>query len=171
MSNLELIASTAFGLESNVRYELELLGYEGRIVGSGKILFAGDPRAICRANLWLRSADRVSIRVASFRATDFDMLFETTRAIDWTRWITPDGCFPVSGRSIKSQLSSVPAVQRSVKKAIVVGMQERLGTESLPETGAKFPMHEVNAAASNKRKKMLLKTRPPGRSPKAIGKV
>ena len=75
MSNLELIASTAFGLESNVRYELKLLGYEARIIGSGKILFSGDPRAICRANLWLRCADRVLVRVASFRATSLMSLF------------------------------------------------------------------------------------------------
>ncbi|REJ66936.1 MAG: bifunctional 23S rRNA (guanine(2069)-N(7))-methyltransferase RlmK/23S rRNA (guanine(2445)-N(2))-methyltransferase RlmL [Planctomycetota bacterium] len=135
---LELVATCAFGLEAIVVRELAALGYDAQVVSPGRILFVGDTTAICRANLWLRTADRVLLRLAHFPATDFDQLFDTTRAVPWHEWIPPDGEFPVSGRSTKSQLSSVPACQRSVKKAIVESLRAGHGVESLPESGPRY---------------------------------
>lgn len=134
----DLIATTAFGLEAVVRRELAALGYEGEIIAPGWIRFGGDALAICRANLWLRAADRVLVQVATFPAEDFEALFETTKSAAWHEWIPADGAFPVVGRSIKSQLSSVPACQRAVKKAIVESLLSAHRTDALPETGPQF---------------------------------
>ncbi len=133
-----LIATCAFGLEAIVRRELEQLGYQGKVVGPGQIEFLGDERAICRANLWLRTADRVLLRMASFEATDFDALFFGTRDLDWARWIPANGAFPVIGRSLDSQLSSVPACQRAVKKAVVESLLASHSVETLDEDGGLF---------------------------------
>ncbi|MGO8690855.1 MAG: bifunctional 23S rRNA (guanine(2069)-N(7))-methyltransferase RlmK/23S rRNA (guanine(2445)-N(2))-methyltransferase RlmL [Thermoguttaceae bacterium] len=135
---LELIATSSFGLEAVVARELEQLGYDPKILQSGRILFRGQPRDLCRANLWLRTADRVLLRLDSFQATDFGVLFDRTRALPWAQWIPPDGEFPVSGRSIKSQLSSVPACQKIVKKAIVESLRAAHGVDLLAETGPKY---------------------------------
>ena len=135
---MQLIATCAFGLEKIVARELEALGYVAHIPAPGRIFFTGDATAICRANLWLRTADRVLVRMAQFPATDFGQLFDATRAVDWHDWIVPDGEFPVAGRSIKSQLSSVPACQRIVKKAIVESLRAGHGVETLEETGPKY---------------------------------
>lgn len=138
-SAMLLIATSAFGLEAVVVRELTELGYSGRVVRPGRIAFEGDPQAVCRANLWLRSADRVLVELASFEATDFDVLFETTRTLAWESWIRVDAAMPVRGRSHKSQLSSVPAIQRTVKKAMVERLQARVSQE-LPETGPPIPV-------------------------------
>ncbi len=143
---LELIATTAFGLEAVVRRELTELGYDGTIVGPGRILFTADARAICRTNLWLRAADRVLIRMATFPAPDFEALFETTRATRWDQWIGADAAFPVIGRSIRSQLSSVPACQRAVKKAVVESLLAAHRVSELPETG---PLYKIEIALLN----------------------
>lgn len=131
----DLLATCAFGLEAVVARELEQLGYVPRIESTGRVGFLGDDAAVSRANLWLRSADRVLLRVGRFRADNFDALFEGVRELPWGRWITRDGAFPVNGRSVKSQLSSVPAVQRATKKAIVESLMKYYDTGSLPETG------------------------------------
>jgi 23S rRNA (guanine2445-N2)-methyltransferase / 23S rRNA (guanine2069-N7)-methyltransferase len=135
---IPLIATTAFGLEAIVKRELVALGYQGHVVSPGRIEFAAGPEAICRSNLWLRTADRVLVRVARFPAADFEALFEGTKALPWEQWIPADGRFPVSGRSIRSQLSSVPACQRAVKRAIVDELFLRHGVTQLPETGGDF---------------------------------
>jgi 23S rRNA (guanine2445-N2)-methyltransferase / 23S rRNA (guanine2069-N7)-methyltransferase len=98
-------------------------------------LFQGDPIAICRANLWLRSGERVLIHMGSFPATDFGALFDGTAALPWERWVPKDAELPVQGRSHRSQLSSVPACQRIVKRAIVKRLQQANHAEHLPETG------------------------------------
>ncbi|TWT95737.1 bifunctional 23S rRNA (guanine(2069)-N(7))-methyltransferase RlmK/23S rRNA (guanine(2445)-N(2))-methyltransferase RlmL [Neorhodopirellula pilleata] len=135
---LDLIAICAFGLEAIVKRELAALGIDALIGESGRVHFRGTFDTIAQTNLWLRCADRVSIRVAEFPAADFDALFETTKAIRWDRWIPVDGSFPVTGRSVKSTLTSVPACQRAVKKAIVEALQRDHATNELPETGAEF---------------------------------
>ncbi len=134
----DLIAACAFGLEAVVRRELEQLGIESTIGESGRVHFRGTMETICQANLWLRAADRVLIRVAEFPAADFDALFDTTRAIEWGKTIPADGQFTVTGRSIKSTLTSVPANQRAVKKAMVDALRRDHSTELLPETGAAY---------------------------------
>jgi putative N6-adenine-specific DNA methylase len=137
LSDLTLIAACPQGLESLVAYELKQLGYEPA-AEIGRVLFRGDERAVCRANLWLRTADRILIRMGEFSATTFEELFERTKALPWADWIPVDGSFPVNGRSQKSQLSSVPACQAIVKKAAVESLKQRYGADWFAETGARF---------------------------------
>jgi 23S rRNA (guanine2445-N2)-methyltransferase / 23S rRNA (guanine2069-N7)-methyltransferase len=132
---LNLIATSAFGLEAVVVRELSDLGYAAKVARPGRIAFSGDATALCRANMWLRSADRVLVEVASFSAADFDALFDTARAVPWEEWIAADAAIPVGGRSIKSQLASVPAIQRTMKKAIVERLLAARPGIELPETG------------------------------------
>jgi 23S rRNA (guanine2445-N2)-methyltransferase / 23S rRNA (guanine2069-N7)-methyltransferase len=138
--SFQLVATAAFGLEAVVVRELTDLGYEPRIVRPGRIEFTGDWSAICRANLWLRSADRVMVQLAKFPAPDFDALFDTVGELPWEDWIHRDAAIPVRGRSHKSQLTSVPAVQRTVKKAIVQRLLAKQSISELPETGPPVPV-------------------------------
>jgi len=133
-----LIAACAFGLEAIVRRELQALGIDAKISDSGRVQFRGTRETICLANLWLRTADRVLIKVAEFPAPDFDALFDTIKAFPWATLIPVDGCFPVTGRSHKSQLTSVPACQRATKRAMVDALKREHGTDVLPETGAQY---------------------------------
>jgi 23S rRNA G2445 N2-methylase RlmL len=137
---LDLVATSTFGLEAIVTRELEALGYSARSTQTGRVEFEGDAAAVARTNLHLRTADRVLVRVASFRAPDFEALFETTLELPWENWIGPEDGFPVAGRSVKSTLSSVPAVQRTVKKAIVERLMRAHGVSTLPETGPVVPV-------------------------------
>jgi putative N6-adenine-specific DNA methylase len=138
MSQLELIATTAFGLEAVVARELEQLGYNEQQVEDGKVTFVGDEAAVCRANLWLRSAERVLFKMAQFEATDFGMLFDETRKLAWSDWLPRDAAFPVQGKSVRSQLRSVPDCQSIVKKAIVEQMRSAYRTEWFEESGATY---------------------------------
>ncbi len=138
MPLLELIATAPMGLESIVARELKDLGYTDQTVENGRVTFRADASAIARCNLWLRTSDRVLVKMGQFRAVTFDELFEGTKALDWPDWIPGNAEFPVEGRSHKSQLSSVPACQGIVKKAVVEKMKERYGTEWFLETGARF---------------------------------
>lgn len=118
--------------------ELQALGYEARIPQPGKIAFSGDAAAIARANLWLRSAERVVVVVDSYEATDFGQLFDGVAEINWASLIPPTGAIHVRGRSHKSQLSSVPACQKIVKKAIVDNLLAAHKVSELPETGVVY---------------------------------
>ncbi len=140
MPMLELIATATFGLEAVVKRELMHIGYTPQSVSDGKVTFEADERAIPRANLWLRSADRVLLKMGEFPAGSFDDLFEHTRALPWSEWIPLDGSFPVTGKSIKSKLSSVPTCQAIVKKAVVENLKRRYRMERFPETGPSFPI-------------------------------
>ena len=133
---MKLIAACAFGLEAIVKRELIALGYEAKVLTPGRIGFEGDWSAVCEANIWLRTADRVLIEVQRFDAPDFDALFDNVKAFDWSQYIPRDGQFPVIGRSRLSQLTSVPAVQRTVKKALVESLRAFHKTETLEETAA-----------------------------------
>jgi 23S rRNA (guanine2445-N2)-methyltransferase / 23S rRNA (guanine2069-N7)-methyltransferase len=134
---LDILVVTTFGLEAVAVRELAALGYDGRGHGTGRVIFRGDALAVARTNVRLRTADRVLIRVASFECGDFDTLFEATMSIAWEEWIPADFTFPVSGRSVRSRLSSVPACQRTVKKAIVERLMKAHRVTTLPETGPK----------------------------------
>lgn len=135
---LELIATATFGLEAVVKREIEALGYKIIRSEDAKITYMGDERAIARSNLWLRSADRVLLKMGEFKALEFEDLFQQTKAIAWEDIIPADGKFTVTGTSVKSKLHSVPACQSIVKKAIV----ERLGSfyciDRFEETGAEY---------------------------------
>lgn len=135
---IELIATCPMGLEAIVAREIRDLGYEELTVENGRVRFFGDELAICRTNLWLRTADRVLVLMGQFKATTFDELFEGTKALAWPDWIPNDAEFPVEGRSHKSQLSSVPACQGIAKKAVVEKLKQRYGTEWFPENGARY---------------------------------
>ncbi len=133
-----LQATTAFGLEAVVKRELEQIGYPPTRTENGFVEFSGGPEAIARANLWLRSADRIVIVVGRFQAETFDELFEGTKALNWPDLLPEDASFPVSGKSLKSTLSSVPACQSIVKKAIVDSLGKRYKREVFEETGARY---------------------------------
>ena len=135
---LILTAACAFGLEAIVKRELVALGYEPRVVQPGRISFEGDWPDICRANVFLRTADRVLIEIQQFDAPDFEALFETIKRFDWSQFIPAEAQFPVVGKSRLSKLTSLPAVQRSVKRALVESLKQHHGCEFLPETGAMY---------------------------------
>ncbi len=136
-----LVASCAFGLEAVVARELQALEFQTKISGPGQVQFEGDWMAVAKCNLWLRCADRVSVQIAEFDCEDFDALFETTKSQDWMQWLAPDAQVHVTGGSVKSKLTSVPAIQRTVKKAIVDSMLTKLGGETLPESGHRYRLH------------------------------
>ncbi|MFC4767057.1 THUMP domain-containing class I SAM-dependent RNA methyltransferase [Effusibacillus consociatus] len=146
MSRIELIATAPMGLEAVVARELDQLGYEDVTVENGKVTFVGDELAIPRANLWLRSADRVLVKMGEFKAATFEELFEQTKALPWPEWLPVDAEFPVEGRSVKSKLSSVPACQSIVKKAVVERMKQSYGIERFAETG---PLFSIEVALRN----------------------
>ncbi|MEN0109366.1 MAG: bifunctional 23S rRNA (guanine(2069)-N(7))-methyltransferase RlmK/23S rRNA (guanine(2445)-N(2))-methyltransferase RlmL [Planctomycetota bacterium] len=139
-AEFDVVATAAFGLETIVRHELEALGYPARVIQPGRVLFRGGEAAIREANLWLRCAERVLVRVATGPADDFDKLFELAREAPWSEWLPADAAFPVRGRSHKSRLTSVPACQRTVKKAIVEHLLANHRVSELPETGPEFPI-------------------------------
>jgi len=140
---LELIATSAVGLEAVVAREIKALGYETAITQTGRIVFNADEAGIARANLWLRSADRVLLRLGTFEATDFGQLFDRTYALPWEQWLGRDAAFPVNGRSVKSQLSSVPACQKIVKKAIAEKLKNAYQLDWCEETG---PLYTLEVA-------------------------
>ena len=121
MTTFNLIATCAAGVEALVGNELRDLGYEVQ-VENGRVRFEGTAKDIAKTNLWLRVADRVKIVVGEFEATTFDDLFEKTKALPWDDYIPMDGAFPISGKSVKSTLYSVPDVQRIVNKAVAVSL-------------------------------------------------
>lgn len=140
MSRLELIATAAFGLEAVVSRELTELGYTEQIVEDGRVSFLGDELAICRTNLWLRSADRVLLRVGTFPARDFDQLFERTRGLPWADWLPADAKFPVEGKSVRSILHHPPSIQRACKKAIVESLKQTYQRHWFQESGVEYPI-------------------------------
>ena len=135
---LKLVATATFGLEAVVRREIEALGYKVLKTEDGRVTYLGDERAVVRSNLWLRSADRVYIRMGEFSAVTFEELFQQTRAIAWEEIIPLDGNFPVVGGSVKSALHSVPACQSIIKKAVVSRLSEFYCRDIMPETGAEY---------------------------------
>lgn len=138
MSNITLIAIFTFGLESVVKRELQALGFKNLKVSNGKIEFEATVQDIPVANLWLRSADRVLLKLGEFRAATFDELFEQTKSLPWEAWITRDGKFTVLGKSVKSTLGSVRACQSIVKKAVVERLKSAYHTDWFEETGPEF---------------------------------
>lgn len=136
----QLVATAASGIEALTGSELKKMGYQVE-VENGKAYFQGDTEDIIKTNLWLRTADRVKIVFGTFTAKTFDDLFEQTKALPWEELLPMDAAFPVSGKSVKSTLYSVPDCQSIVKKAIV----DRLSTfysrrARLPESGSEYPI-------------------------------
>lgn len=138
MGKMHLIATSAFGIEAVVSRELQKLGYTDQYVENGKVTFSGDERAICKANLWLRTADRVLLKMGEFQALSFEELFEKTKALPWEQWIPEDGEFPVEGKSVDSKLFSISDCQAIVKKAIVERLKQKYKCEWFKETGPRY---------------------------------
>ena len=138
---MELIAPCHFGLEAVLKKEIYDLGYEISKVEDGRVTFIGDEEAICRANVFLRTAERVLLKVGSFPATTFEELFQGTKAIAWEDYLPQDGKFWVAkASSIKSKLFSPSDIQSIMKKAMVERMKAHYGVSWFPETGASFPL-------------------------------
>lgn len=133
-----LIATTKFGLEMIVKQEVQALGFDEIVVSDGRIEFEATLADIPKANLWLRAADRVLLKIAEFPAHTFDDLFEQTTALPWEEWITRDGRFTVNAKSHKSALKSARSCQSIVKKAVVERLKSAYQIDWFPETGAEF---------------------------------
>jgi len=133
----DLIATATFGLEAVVARELKDLGYDVKVKDS-KVEFKGDEKDVCRTNLWLRSADRVLVKMGEFEALSFDELFEKTKALPWENILPEDACFPVLGKSIKSTLFSISDCQAIVKKAIVERLKTIYKRSWFEESGPKY---------------------------------
>lgn len=141
MEIFELIAPCHFGLEAVLKREIQDLGYEVSLVEDGKVTFLGDAQAICEANIFLRTAERVLLKVGRFRATTFDELFEAVKALPWERYVPEDGKFWVTkATSVKSKLFSPSDIQSIVKKAVVERLKERYHKSWFPEDGAEYPL-------------------------------
>lgn len=140
MSRLELIATATFAMEAVVARELKALGYEDISVENNQVSFRADEEAIARTNLWLRVADRVKLVMGRFQATSFDALFEQTKNLPWEAWLPANACFPVQGKSVKSQLFSVSDCQAIVKKAIVERLKQKYRRQWFAEDGPLFPI-------------------------------
>lgn len=138
-----LIATSTFGLEGVVAKELRDLGYEDIVVDNARVLFSGDERDIARCNLWLRTADRVIIKMTEFKAETFEELFQGTLAIEWGDFIPSNGKMHVVGKSIKSKLFSVSDCQSIVKKAIVEAMKRKYKMSWFDEDG---PVYKIEVA-------------------------
>lgn len=135
---LQLVATCLFGLEHLLGEEIDALGYKRLSTIDGRIIFEGDEAAVARANLWLRTAERVYILVGSFHAASFTELFDGTASLPWEAFIPKSGAFPVKGHSVKSTLFSIPDCQKIVKKAAATRLSDAYHTSWLPETEEKY---------------------------------
>ena len=134
----EYVATCLFGLEALLGEEIDALGYERIETIDGRVTFRGDMAAIARCNINLRFAERLYIKMGSFRAATFTELFDGTNSLPWEAWIAEDDAFPVKGHSIKSVLTSIPDCQSIVKKAIVERLSGEYGVSWFKEEGVKY---------------------------------
>ena len=134
----QLVATCLFGLEHLLGEEIDALGYERVSTIDGRVTFWGDSEAVALSNIFLRYAERVYIKLGSFRAESFEELFEGVRALPWGDFIGRDDAFPVKGHSIRSKLFSIPDCQAIIKKAVVRKMTEKYGITFFAETGVKY---------------------------------
>lgn len=133
-----LIATALFGVEAVVARELRHLGYDDIVTEDGKVTFTAAVSDICRANLWLRCADRVFLKMGEFDAVTFDQLFEGTKAIPWEQWLPKDSAFPVTGSCVRSTLMSISDCQSIIKKAVVERLKSFYGLSIFPEDGSRY---------------------------------
>ena len=141
MKTYKLMAPCHFGLEAVLKREILDLGYEVTSVEDGRVTFEGDDEAICRANIFLRTAERIMIQAGRFRATTYDELFEGIKVLDWQEYIPENGKFWVTkASSIKSKLFSPSDIQRIAKKAMVECLKEKYKISWFKEDGAEYPV-------------------------------
>lgn len=141
MERYELIAPCHFGLEAVLKKEVVDLGYEVTEVENGRVTFIGDAEAICRANIFLRTAERVLLKVGSFKAVTFDELFEATRAIPWEKYLPKDGkCWVKKASSISSKLIQPVRYPENYEKGDCPSYAEYYDLDRMPETGNEYPL-------------------------------
>ncbi len=141
MERFEYIAPCHFGLEAVLKREIAELGYEIVSVEDGRVVFAGDAAAMCRANIFLRTAERVLLKVGSFHAETFEELFQGTKALPWGEYLPKDAKFWVAkAASVKSRLFSPSDIQSVMKRAMVESMKASYSTEVFPESGDAYPV-------------------------------
>ena len=138
ISKINLIATAAFGVESSLKREMQNLGLEITASADGRVEFLGDYSAIARANIWLRMADRILIKMGEFRATTFDELFDGIYALNWGDFVQQNGKIIVSAKSAKSTLFSTSDCQSIAKKAIIEKLKKKYNTEWFSEDGADY---------------------------------
>jgi len=138
MDRIDLIATTTFGLEAVTKRELIDLGADEINVENGKVSFKGTLRDIARANLWLRTAERLLVKMGEFKALTVEELFEKTKALPWEDWIPEEGNFIVEGKSVKSKLYSISDSQRIVEKAIVERLKTKYPVEWFKKSGPRY---------------------------------
>ena len=159
MNNMEFSVPCLFGLEGLAGDELRRLNMENVRVENGRVLFSGDAMSLCKANVCLRTGERVLIVLADFKATTFEELFQGVYRTNLEDFIPRDGAFPVKGHCLNSQLMSVPDCQAIVKKAASRRLGEKYGVSWLPETGAKY---QLQFSLMNDRVQLYLDTTGPG---------
>lgn len=141
METIQLVAPCHFGMEAVLKREIYDLGYEITKVEDGRVTFEGDEEAICRSNIFLRTAERVMVQIGRFHATTFDELYENMKALPWEKWIPQDGKFWVKkASSVKSKLFSASDIQSICKKAMVDRLKMTYHTDWFEENGASFPV-------------------------------
>ena len=141
MRTFDLLVPCHFGLEAVLKREIYDLGYEITKVEDGRVTFEGDEEAVCRANIFLRTAERVMIQVGRFKATTFEELFQGIRNLPWEEYIPEDGKFWVKkASSINSKLFSPSDIQSIAKKAMVERMKQKYHKEWFKEDGASYPV-------------------------------
>lgn len=169
MEKMEFAVPCLFGLEGLAGDELRRLNMENVRVENGRVLFSGGQEALARANLWLRTGERVLILLADFPAKTFEELFQGVYRANLEDFIPSDGAFPVKGHCLNSQLMSVPDCQAIIKKAASRRLGEKYGLSWLPETGAKY---QLQFSIMNDRVQLYLDTTGPGlhkRGYRAVG--
>ena len=140
MRRFELIAPCHFGMEAVLKREIDDLGYDITEVADGRVTFYGDEEALCRANIFLRTAERILIKIGSFHAETFEELFQGTRELPWEDYIPEDGKFWVAkAASVKSKLFSPSDIQSIMKKAMVERLGKVYGIQWFQENGKAFP--------------------------------
>lgn len=159
MTNLEFSVPCLFGLEGLAGDELKRMGIENVRVENGRVLFSGDERAMVKANVGLRTGERVLIVLADFTAKSFEELFQGVYRTNLEDFIPKDGAFPVKGHCLNSQLMSVPDCQAIIKKAASRRLGEKYGMNWLPETGLKY---QLQFSIMNDRVQLYLDTSGPG---------
>ena len=135
---LELIITTLFGMEATVSHEVKKLGYEVIEVSDGRVILKGNLSAIVRCNLWIRTGERILIKIGEATVTTFDEMFDFVKSLPWSEWIGKEDAFPVKGYSLKSGLSSVPSCQSVIKKAIVRSLEANYHQSWFPESGTLY---------------------------------
>lgn len=141
MRRYELIAPCHFGLEAVLKKEIIDLGYDISLVEDGRVTFSGDEEAVCRANIFLRSAERILIKIGSFHAESFEELFQGTKALPWEEYIPKEGKFWVAkAASVKSRLFSPSDIQSIMKKAMVDRLKEKYHISWFDEEGDSYPV-------------------------------